>query len=340
MNLPGESKRTHFKTVFDMLDAGATLFRSYQFTLLEGTESASKQTRETFELKTKFRVMPRCFGTYTVIGEKVDVVETEEICVASNAMSYEDYRDCRALTLTMEIFINDAIFYELLKFLDRYGVSRTEFVEKVQTHAANGDSPLAPFYDAFGEDEEENLWDSPDEVAAFVSRPGIIQGYIDGKNGTNEIHKYRTQALLRHMDVLHEIAFDVARSLLGEAAQDNEVTLYLSELRTFSLMRKDGFLDPDKTHSHVFHFDFAELVESNFTLDPFSVMVPEGMRMEVAHTQEQSKLINRWISQYGRSESGLGRLLSRSQLSAMYRVVNAAEPARADAPRQVAEPAI
>ncbi len=61
MNLPGESKRTHFKTVFDMLDAGATLFRSYQFTLLEGTESASKQTRETFELKTKFRVMPRCF---------------------------------------------------------------------------------------------------------------------------------------------------------------------------------------------------------------------------------------------------------------------------------------
>ena len=340
MNLTGESKRTHFRTVFDMLDAGATLFRSYQFTLLEGTEAASRETREKFALQTKFRVLPRCFGSYTIMGETVDVVETEEICVGSSAMSYEDYRDCRALDLTMEIFINDAIFYELLKFLDRYGVSRTEFVEKVQAHAANGDSPLAPFYDAFGKDEEENLWDSPDEVAAFVSRPGIIQGYIDGKHGTNEIHKYRTQALLRHMDVLHEIAFDVARLLLGEAAEDEEVTLYLSELRAFSLMRKDNFLDPDKTHSHVFHFDFTELVKSNFTLDPFSIMVPEGMRMEVAHTQEQNELINRWISQYGRSESGLGRLLSRSQLSAMYRVANAAEPARADAPRQAAETAI
>ena len=340
MNLPGESKRTHFRTVFDMLDAGATLFRSYQFTLLEGTEAASRESREKFALETKFRVLPRCFGSYTIMDETVDVVETEEICVGSSAMIYEDYRECRALDLTMEIFINDAIFYELLKFLDRYGISRTEFVEKVHTHAVNGDSPLAAFYDAFGKDEEENLWDSPGEVAAFVSRPGIIQGYIDGKYGTNEIHKYRTQALLRHMDVLHEIAFDVAISLLGEAAEDEDVALYLSELRTFSLMRKDNFLDPDKAHAHVFHFDFAKLVESNFTLDPLSATVPEGMRMDVAHTQEQSTLINRWISQYGRSESGLGRLLSRSQLSAMYRVVNATKPVCADTPQQAVETAI
>jgi radical SAM superfamily enzyme YgiQ (UPF0313 family) len=340
MNLPGESKRTHFKTVFDMLDAGATLFRSYQFTLLEGTEAASRESREKFALQTKFRVMPRCFGSYDIMEEKVDVLETEEICVGSSAMTYEDYRDCRALDLTMEIFINDAIFYELLKFLDRYGVSRTEFVNEVHDHAVNGDSPLAAFYENFGKDEEENLWDSPDEVATFVSRPGIVQDYIDGKYGTNEIHKYRTQALLRHMSVLHEIAFDVARSLLDEAAENKEVTLYLSELCTFSMMRKDNFLDPDKTYSHIFHFDFAELVASNFTLDALSVMVPEGMRMEVVHTQEQSKLINRWISQYGRSESGLGRLLSRSQLSAMYRVVNVAEPARADAPQQTAETVI
>ncbi len=70
-------------------------------------------------------------------------------------------------------------------------------------------------------------------------------------------------------------------------------------------------------------FDFAALVDSNFTLDPFSVMVPEGILMEVLHSDEQCKLIARWIAQYGQSESGLARLLSRSQLSAMYRVVRA-----------------
>jgi hypothetical protein len=105
-------------------------------------------------------------------------------------------------------------------------------------------------------------------------------------------------------------------------------------------MRKDNFLDPDKVHSHIFHFDFAKLVESNFTLDPLSVTVPAGMQMEVAHTQEQSALINRWISQYGRSESGLGRLLGRAQLSAMYRVVNATKPVHADTPQQAVEMAI
>ncbi|MDP6524766.1 MAG: hypothetical protein QGH15_11140 [Kiritimatiellia bacterium] len=329
MNLPGESKRSHFKTVFDMLDAGSTLFRSYQFTLLEGTEAANPESRERFALQTKFRVLPRCFGSYVIMGETVDVVETEEICVGSGTMTYEDYRDCRTLDLTMEIFINDAIFHELLMFLDRYGVSRTEFVKGVHARAVNGDSLLAAFYGAFAKDEEENLWDSPDEVAAFVARPGVIEGYIDGKHGTNEIHKYRTKALIEHMDILHEIAFGVGRSLLGEAAEDEDVSLFLSELCDFSRMRKDQFLDPDKTYSQVFHFDFIKLVASNFILDPFSVMVPDGVHMEVVHTQDQSRLINRWISQYGSSGSGLARLLSRSQLSAMYRVARAGGQPRA-----------
>jgi len=335
MNLPGESKKTHFKTIFDMLDAGATLFRCYQFTLLEGTEAADRESREKFGLETKFRVMPRCFGTYTIMGEAVDVVETEEICVASNAMSYEDYRKCRALDLTMEIFINDSICYELLKFLDAHGISRAEFVEKLHAEAVNGDSIMAEFYRGFGDDENGNLWDSSEDVAAFLAKPGIIQGYMDGTYGTNEIHKYRTRAMIQHMDVLHEIAFDVGRQLLGDAARDEDVDLYLSELKDFSLMRKDNFLDPDKDYAQVFHFDFEELVKSNFMLDPFSVMIREGVAMKVVHTPEQSDLVKGWIDQYGTSESGIGRLLSRSQLSAMYRNAKVEGSPRADSSHQV-----
>ncbi len=319
-----------------MLDAGATLFRSYQFTLLEGTESANKQSRETFELKTKFRVMPRSFGIYTIMGEAVGVVDTEEICVASSTMTYEDYRDCRALDLTMEIFINDAIFYELLKFLDHYGVSRTDFVKGVHAMATDADGAMADIYQGFADDEERNLWDSPEEVTAFVAQPGVIEDYMEGKHGTNEIHRYRTKALIKHMDVMHDIAFGVGRSLLGEAAEDKDASLFLSELCEFSRMRKDNFLDPDKSYSQCFHFDFAALVDSNFTLDPFSVMVPEGVHLEVVHTQDQGKLINRWIDQYDSSESGLERLLSRSQLSAMYRVAMAGEQPQASSERAVA----
>lgn len=324
LNLPGDSKRAHFKSIFDMLDTGSTLIRCYQFTLLEGTPAANKESRKKFALETKFRVTPRCFGSYTIMGEKVDVVETEEICISSSTMTFEDYCDCRALNLTIEIFINDAIFYELLKFLDRYGVSRSEFVKEVHALAVNGDNILAEFYRGLIDDEKEKLWNHPDDVTAFVTQPGVVQGYIDGTYGVHEIRKYRTKVLTQHMDLLHEIAFDVGRQLMGEEIQDKNVDLYMSELKEFSLMRKNNFLNSDKTYTQVFHFDFAKLVASDFMCDPLLVMIPEGVRMKVLHSPEQRQMIKGWISQYAAtSESGLQWLLMRAELSAMYRVAGA-----------------
>jgi radical SAM superfamily enzyme YgiQ (UPF0313 family) len=321
LNLPGDSKKAHFKTIDDMLDAGATLFRSYQFTLLEGTEAASQASREKFELKTKFRVLPRCFGKYTIMGDGVIVGETEEISVGSTSMTYEDYRDSRDLDLTMEIFINDALFYEFLQFLGFFGVSRSEFVRGVHALAIKGNHDLAQCYAEFRQEEERNLWEGTEEVQAFIHKPGAIDKYIEGTYGFNEVHKYRTRALFSHMDVLHQIVFDVAKSLIGERIEEENAETYLSELKELSLMRKSDFLDHDKTFQKNFSFDFIELGTKNYTVNPLENYLSEGVWLEVAHSNDQRKLIDGWVGQYDRDRtpSGLARLLSRSQISAMYR---------------------
>ena len=133
------------------------------------------------------------------------------------------------------------------------------------------------------------------------------------------------------MDILHEIVFDVGRQLLEEEVQDKNVDLYMSELKEFSLMRKNNFLNSDKTYTQVFHFDFAELVASNFVLDPLSVMIPEGVRMKVLHSPKQRKMIKSWISQYtATSEIGIQWLLMRAELSSMYRIAEVEEQSRPD----------
>jgi hypothetical protein len=269
----------------------------------------------------------------------VDVVETEEICVASNYMTYEDYRECRALNLTMEIFINDAIIYELLKFLDNQGISRTDFVRNVHEKVNRSDSPLANIYKDFTGDEEKNLWDSPDEVNDFITQPGVVEGYVDGKYGYNEIQKFRALAVCEHMDTVHDISFDAARELLGDGARDEGVDLYLSDLHTFSLMRKGEFFDAERRHTHVFHFDFEELMDSNFTIDPFDVKCPEGVALEIFHTGSQREMIDGWVRQYDSSLMGLARIFSRAQLSAMYRSVKKADGGREFTPALVSEEA-
>ena len=92
-----------------MIGAGMTLLRNHQFMLLEGTEAASQESRKTYEMDTRFRVLALCFGQYEILGEVVPIAEIEEFCVTNKTMSYEDYRDCRDLDLTVEIFLNDAI---------------------------------------------------------------------------------------------------------------------------------------------------------------------------------------------------------------------------------------
>ena len=102
--LEGDTSEKHKKTVYDMLDADMKFIRMYQFMMLLGTNSASLANRETYGIKTKYRVLPRCFGVYEIFDEKIPVAEIEEIVIANKTMPYEDYLKMRNLHLTVEIF--------------------------------------------------------------------------------------------------------------------------------------------------------------------------------------------------------------------------------------------
>ena len=318
--LEGDSRRAHFKSVFDMLDAGMTFIRMYQFMMLPGTQSSSMETRAKFGLDTRFRVLPRCFGNYTLRGETFPAAEIEEIVVANNTMSYEDYLACRDLDLTVEIFNNDSIFLDLILFLNRHGVSRSDFIKAAYQEVLDRAGVLSRLYADFREEEKRNLADNLEDLETFTQGPGVIQRYVDGEFGTNELYKYRALAVFNSLEALHEVAYGIARSLLKrEGRWNDQVDQYLTELYDFSLMRKQSILNTGQTERRTFHFDFPLLMDSNFTLDPFEVSRPQGIEVEVYHSQQQCDLIDGYLRQYGNSLIGLGRILIRANLNRLYR---------------------
>ena len=318
--LEGDSKEAHFKTVCEMLDAEMTFIRMYQFMMLPGTQSSAKDTREKFEFKTRLRVLPRCFGEYTYRGETFPVAEIEEIVIANNTMSYEDYQACRDLHLTVEIFNNDSIFLDLNHFLSQHGVSRSQFILTVHNRIVDGQGALSDLYTQYREEEKRNLWDDIGGLETFTNEAGVIQRYIDGEFGTNELYKYRALAVFRNLEPLHKVAFEVARSLLQADGNLNEqVEEYLTELMEFSLMRKQDVLNTDRASRQIFRFDFARLMDSKFTMDPFQVHRPEGIKVEVYHSDQQTELIDAYINQYGTDVIGLGRILIRANMNRLYR---------------------
>ncbi len=317
--LPGDSKRAYLKSVRDVIDAGFTLVRTYQFMLLAGTEAGGVDARKEFNYNTRFRVKPMNFGVYTFRGEKFPSAEIEEICVGNKTMPYEDYRACRDMSLTTEIFNNNGIFYDFVQFLDKMGISRADFLFKIHEIVKKNEL-IYGFYKDFAKEEEKNLWKNEQELRDFTNKSGVIEKYISAEYGTNEIYKYRAIAVFQHMDELHRIAYAAADQLLTERGCNTpDIAQYLKELVEFSLMRKQTLFALDKRSSATFHYDFVRMLDTNFALHPKEVYCPAGVHVEILHTQRQQDIITGYVDQFGSDLIGLGRILNRAHIAAMYR---------------------
>ena len=259
--------------------------------MIPSTQSTNRERREKFEFLTKYRVLPRCFGKYTFTGDVFPVSEIEEICVANNTMPDKDYQACRDFDLTVEIFNNDSILADLIHFLRHRSVKRSEFIKLI--HQISITHPVfSKLYRDFRNEEKKNLADNKEALEEFTEKPGIIERYIDGEYGTNEMYKYRAVAVFYHIELLHEIAYQVARLILkGKGFLNDETENYFSELCEFSLMRKSAILDTKMNKTGEFHYDFIQLMDNHFAIDPFDVYILEGINVEVNHSNEQIDLI-------------------------------------------------
>lgn len=319
LGLEGDTKKAHIQSLHDMLDAEMSDMSMYQFMMLPGAKSYSKASRDKYQFESRFRVVPRCLGTYEFRGESFSVAEVEEIVVSTNTLSYKDYQDCRDLHLTIETFYNDLVFVELLKFLDRLEIRRAEFISVIHENLINGKGVLSELYGKFRDEEQTNLWDSSESLDKFVEGKAVVDRYVAGELGANELRKFRTIAVFNHMEEMHKVVFRVAHLLLTDRGYANEKTeQYLEELCHFSLMRKTDILDIDGVAKHEYHFDFQQMMESKFTTDPYEAYCPDGVWFEFYHSQRQGKLLDGYINQYGTSLVGLTRILIRSDFLELY----------------------
>jgi len=322
--IPGDSKKAHFKSVMDVIEAGISSIRLYQYSLLPGTEGASAQSIKQFNMETRYRVRTTDLGDYPIYDDNFWVAEVEAISVANSTMPYSDYRDCRALDLTVEIFHNNGTFREISKFLHHRGIKSSEFILKVHSTILEDDTPISHFYHEYAAEEEKNSWTNPEELRAFTQEPENREKYLSGEYGINEIYKYRTLAFFHNLDVLHDIAFKVARSLLEEKdGIDEKTEIYLNELTQFSFLRKRNLFETELDFHEKFYFDFEYLVNSNFSIDPFELFRSNALSTRIFHSQEQKRIINTVLDQYGNTLIGIGRILNRTHIGSKYRIAQA-----------------
>jgi len=164
--LPGETKASFFKGMRKLINSGLEKINVYTTMILKGTEMASKEWKNKYGMKTKWRILPRQFGEYC--GEKV--FEVEEVCIATNTMPFNDYLECRGLTLVSQLYMSEQ--YDVIrKHLNELEINAYDFIYYCWEMIKCGESELSETYDRFISETMDELWDSKEALENYLHVP-------------------------------------------------------------------------------------------------------------------------------------------------------------------------
>lgn len=309
LNLPGDTVEAHTQSLRDCVNSGISYLRMYQLIMLPETDMNTRETREKFGLKTMWRIMPRCFGKYTFQQEEFNCAEIEEIVVAQDSLSFEDYVGCRELDLTIEIFHNANVFREVYGLCQMAGVEWFQLLLCVHERRREW---LPDLYRVFRHDTISPLWQSREQALDFAQ--SNLDLYLTEQMGTNELFAGKAVAFFNLQEQLHDAIYSVAQERFPDYAE------YLQQAKDFSVKRKGNLLDTQCELHGSYDYDFPALVEADFAVDPNQ----HRRRTTVAfrHNAEQRATIEQLVRQYGTSTTGLGRILLRSHVKKLFREIS------------------
>ena len=318
--LPGDTKEKHFKSLRAGIDNKVSSLRMLQAMLLVDTHMASKETREKFELLTKFRIIPGNIGIYECDGEAIPVAEIEEIIVGSKDMPFEDYVSCRIMNLLVETYINNGLFEEFFSALWAMEVSAFDVLVHLHGNPWLHLPRMTEIIESFTRETVDGLFDSLEEAEVFALKPENMEKFLTGQLGGNELLEHRALLYLELEEIADVLMNAVYSFLEREGLWSDDIDKFLNNLMSFIICKKRRVDDNSGTIAGTFDFDFKALSANGFNTNPRHVKATEkSVELNFFHTPDQKKYIKNALSLYMNHTGGISRMIQRSNLKMMYR---------------------
>ncbi len=320
LGLPNDSKERHYESLRFAINGGFNSVRMYQLFLLRGTELAGQESRKKYNMSTKWRIIPGCVGRYRFFGKEYRVGAPEEVLASNATLSWEDYLECRMMDCIVEIFFNNAWFEEVFTLIKAKKLFPFDLLLYFKNHHELYSEKIQSIFNNFLKHDQANLLNSRKEIEAFLQQPGVIEKYLNGELGKNEILITKALCYLdfrETSEVFHKAVrcFIKENGLLTEKVND-----YLGGLKEFNLMRKSGLFDMvAKKYNGYFKYDFKSIESQNFEVDPDLIETSKHYSIEMYHRPEQVAMINKCKNIYGLSLSGLAKLIQRVNFKEIHR---------------------
>jgi radical SAM superfamily enzyme YgiQ (UPF0313 family) len=325
--LPNDSLAKHFFSLQQLVEADFNSIQVSQLMMLPGTESASLESRKKYKMITKSRVLPRCFGYYDVLEHKINVAEIEEICVANNTLSFDDYILCRKMNLIITWLFNDSVFRELLILFRIFNLPIWDFLLKLHSEVLSG--TIKEIMDSFILSTKNELWDKESSLAKFTSDRENIKKYIAGEYGSNLLFKHKllgiTKGLSSLVDLVKKVSIDY---LKNNGLNDDIHKDFVNQIITYNHNRVyDIFGDEKRVFKKQFNIDIPKLSTlkefRNISINDFILDKPREMIF--FYSRDQILDIQSAKKKYGKNDSSYSTILSKVYFRKFMRTVKFVE---------------
>ena len=327
LGLPGDTTKKHFATLKTLVDSAFNSIVMYQLMILPGTEIGSKTTREKYKMQTNFRIIPRCFGIFEVLGKKISVAEIEEICVSNNTLSFEDYLECRKMNLVIQIFFNDGVFEEILFLLRKLDISVWDWLKKIyenskKSHFEKFNKLLQDFLD----DSKKELWTSYENLKKFTYKSDNIKKFIKGERGSNLILKYKSRSYTLDLENISDIAIFTTKQILVERLENkSDLSEFVEDLINYKKCQVQGIFEGMPSIKRKFKFDIPKFITmkdsitKTTSLEKFKYKSDIILNFKLSEFQiEQIKF---YKNIFGVTLEGISRTLSRVYVKKFFRSI-------------------
>lgn len=230
LGLPGDSLNSHVDSLRKLINAGTSRLNNFQAILLKGSEMETAEARKKYAYDTKYRLLPKTFGTYR--GDKI--FEVEEIIVSSADMSFDDYLTARKFHLAIGAFWNHGRFQPIIELVNRLGITSWDWMEAVALKMNERES-FRPFLNSFVEETKGELFNSEEEAIEFYSQEKNFELLAEEGIGDNIFYKYSGLAMFFYWEKVCDCAFSATIDLIKSLGKDIDQQLLdiLEETSTY-----------------------------------------------------------------------------------------------------------
>jgi len=211
LGLPGETYQTQINTLRKLLAAKLDSIQVYTCMLINGSELNTPEQRKKWNFKTKFRILPRDF---TTLRNGKNVIETEEVIVGSDTLSFDEYLELRLLAFSIFVTNIGIIYDSLLKFLRQNDIEIFDLFFQMVKQIDSASPIVQKTFESFKNDTVEELWDSPEDIQAHYQEKQEYEKLLSGEVARNVMQYHNALVRYSCMDEWTQFAGNVVFGLL------------------------------------------------------------------------------------------------------------------------------